>query len=185
MTLTYSVDWAAKQARNPKTRFLFFWGHKTRKDGVITETCLSQWYPARFRVDRQTYLTAEHWMMAEKARLFGDRSTLAKILDADNPGKAKALGREVVGYDGALWDAEKTRVVTEGNLHKFRGNPDMAAFLAKTGRKILVEASPVDPIWGIGMGKDDSNATQPEKWKGENLLGFCLMQVRDELENVA
>ena len=120
-------------------------------------------------------------MMAAKARLFGDEQAASQILKAGSPKQAKQLGRQVNGFDGARWDAEKYRIVTEGSLQKFRQNPALRAFLLSTGNQVLVEASPVDRVWGIGLAADDEKATNPLLWRGENLLGFALMQARDRL----
>jgi ribA/ribD-fused uncharacterized protein len=157
----------------------YFWGHTVPPDGRATRACLSQWYPAPFCVDGVHYATAEHWMMAEKARLFGDEATCARILAANSPGAAKAFGREVAGFDAARWDAAKFEIVVRGNRAKFAAHPELAAWLARTGRKVLVEASPVDAIWGIGLAADDPAAKDPARWRGPNLLGFALMDVRD------
>ena len=119
--------------------------------------------------------------MAQKARLFGDDQTAARILDAESPKQVKQLGREVRGFDSARWDEEKRRIVTEGNAHKFTQNLALGEFLLSTRDLILVEASPVDPVWGIGLAADDDNARNPLLWRGENLLGFALMDVRDRL----
>jgi len=180
--MSYDVVWAIARSRQPKTNYTYFWGHKARKDGRMTTTCFSQWFPSPFKHERQKYLTAEHWMMAEKARLFGDERTLAKILDADNPSKAKALGRTVHGFDSNAWDAAKLDIVIRGNTLKFRTHKNMATVLRKTGTAILVEASPVNPVWGIGLAATDPRASDPKEWKGQNLLGFALMHVRDQLE---
>ncbi len=185
MTLTYDKAWAARQARHPKTKFLFFWGHRPPKSGKTDEACFSQWFPSPFRADRTRYATAEHWMMVHKARLFSDEPTAQAILATDDPRKAKALGREVAGFDRATWASARTAIVVDGNRRKFAAHRAMAAFLLKTKTAILVEASPVDPIWGIGLSADHPNASRPEKWPGENLLGFCLMQVRDDLTKEA
>ena len=120
-------------------------------------------------------------MMAEKARLFGDIEAASRIAGAASPKAAKQMGREVRGFDGAAWDREKLRIVTEGNLEKFRQNEPLRRFLALTAGKVLVEASPVDPIWGIGLAADDERAANPILWRGENLLGFALMAVRERL----
>ena len=164
-----------------KMKFLFFWGHRKHANDEVTKSCFSQWWPAVFTVDGNTYATAEHWMMAEKARLFGDFKTLEKILDAENPGKAKKLGRQVIGFDNDLWNAKRFEIVVEGNLHKFRQHPELGEFLLGTKNRILVEASPVDAIWGIGMEGSHEFAAVPPKWRGLNLLGFALMEVRDRL----
>ena len=160
--------------------YLFFWGHRPGKTG-ITATCFSQWYEAPFVVDGQRYATAEHFMMAEKAALFGDDAIRARVLEAPDPGAAKALGRRVKGFDDAVWTAHRYLIVVRANEAKFAQHPDMRAFLASTGSRIIVEASPVDRIWGIGLAKDDPRAADPDRWDGLNLLGFALMDVRDRL----
>jgi ribA/ribD-fused uncharacterized protein len=167
--------------RGEKQSFLFFWGHRPRPDGVITETCLSNWWESAFTVERAVYPTSEHWMMAEKARLFNDDKALQAILKSKTPGEAKKLGRGIKNFDAALWDAHKYRIVCEGNFHKFSQHEPLKNFLLKTGSKILVEASPVDAIWGIGIAKDHATIHDPTTWQGENLLGFALMTVRDKL----
>jgi ribA/ribD-fused uncharacterized protein len=161
-----------------KLKFLFFWGHQPSKSGV-TAACFSQWYHAPFAVDGQRYPTAEHFMMAEKAALFGDREIRARVLQAGSPGAAKALGREVRGFDEATWVANRFSIVVRANTAKFAQNPEMGQFLQETGSHVLVEASPVDRIWGIGMARDHEKANNPNLWRGLNLLGFALMQVRD------
>ncbi len=164
-----------------ESKFLFFWGHQPSKDETITKTCFSQWWLSSFEVDKVIYKTAEHWMMAKKAELFNDKDVLEKIIKANSPAEAKKLGREVKNYDDKLWLANRYEIVKEGNYHKFSQNTDLKTFLLNTRDRVLVEASPVDPIWGIGMASDHKDVMNPEKWKGLNLLGFALMEVRDEL----
>lgn len=159
-------------------KFVFFWGHKTSKKEV-TSTCFSQWYEAPFVVDGERYATAEHFMMAEKAALFGDHETRARVLRAPNPGAAKALGRQVQGFDEAVWTENRFAIVVRANQAKFSQNPELDQFLRTTRSRVLVEASPVDKIWGIGLAHDDERAKDPNTWLGLNLLGFALMQVRD------
>jgi ribA/ribD-fused uncharacterized protein len=130
-----------------------------------------------------TYPTAEHFMMAGKARLFGDAEAVAQILAAPGPDKVKAIGRRVKNYDDAAWSRERYAVVVEGNLAKFGQDAALKGFLLGTGDKLIVEASPVDPIWGIGLAKDDPAAVKPREWRGENLLGFALMEVRERLRS--
>lgn len=166
----------------PESKFLFFWGHQPNKDGSISKTCFSQWWLSSFEVDNVIYKTAEHWMMAKKAELFNDNEVLAKIIKANSPAEAKKLGREVKNYDDKLWLANRYEIVKQGNYHKFSQNKDLKTFLLNTKDRVLVEASPVDPIWGIGMATDHKDVSNPEKWKGLNLLGFALMEVRDELK---
>lgn len=158
--------------------FVFFWGHQPSKSGVST-SCLSQWYSAAFVVEAQLYPTAEHFMMAEKAALFGDRETRAEVLRAPNPGAAKALGRKVRGFDHAAWVEHRFAIVVRANQAKFAQNPGLNQFLKQTETRVLVEASRVDKIWGIGLATDNHQVNNPNLWRGLNLLGFALMQVRD------
>ena len=175
--MKYNIDTIA-----PESKFLFFWGHQPSKDGTITKTCFSQWWLSSFKVNGMTYKTAEHWMMAKKAELFNDNEVLDKIIKANSPAEAKKLGRQVKNYDDAIWLENRFEIVKEGNYHKFSQNPDLKAFLLNTDERVIVEASPVDPIWGIGMAGDHKDVLNPAKWKGLNLLGFALMEVRDELK---
>jgi len=164
-----------------ESKFLFFWGHQPNEDGSISKTCFSQWWLSSFEVDKVIYKTAEHWMMAKKAELFKDHAVLEKILQAKSPAEAKKLGRQVMNYHENLWLAARFEIVKEGNNHKFSQNPELKTFLLNTKNRVLVEASPVDAIWGIGMARDHKDVMNPEKWRGLNLLGFALMEVRDEL----
>lgn len=161
--------------------YLLFWGHRPSKDGSVGKSCFSQWFPAPFLVAGVRYLTAEHWMMAGKARLFGDEATLAKILSLEHPGAAKSLGRQVQGFDQAKWMTVARRIVTEGNIAKFGQNESLRSYLLGTGDRVLVEASPNDRIWGIGLAADDPLAQHPATWQGGNLLGFALMDAREAL----
>ncbi len=165
--------------KKEKIKFLFFWGH-TAKD-IVTKSCFSQWFPGKFEENGITYKTAEHYMMAGKARLFNDPETEEEILKANTPNQAKSLGRKVKNFDPKIWDTHKYEIVTQGNLLKFSQNQKFKEFLLSTGDKTLVEASPYDRIWGIGMLETDNRAENPLLWNGENLLGFALMEVRDEL----
>ncbi|KAB1231747.1 NADAR family protein [Chryseobacterium viscerum] len=165
--------------KKERIKFLFFWGH-TAKD-IITKSCFSQWFPGKFEENGIVYKTAEHYMMAGKARLFNDAEMEKEILKAATPNQAKALGRKVKNFDPTIWDKHKYEMVTQGNLLKFSQNQGFKDFLLSTGDKILVEASPYDRIWGIGMLETDTRAQNPLLWNGENLLGFALMEVRDKL----
>ncbi len=170
-----------RYAKGERFDYLFFWGHRPNADGSIGKSCLSQWWFAPFEVEGQQYLTAEHWMMAEKARLFGDEEILAKILAATSPHQAKKLGRKVANFVEAEWKAHRYAIVVEGNYHKFSQHSDLESFLGSTGGKVLVEASPYDRIWGIGFKQDVKGIEDPYSWKGQNLLGFALMEVRERL----
>lgn len=168
---------------NPAT-YVFFWGHTPGKKGTVGKQCLSQWYASGFEINGILYPTAEHYMMAEKARVFNDKETLEKILSARSPAEAKQLGRTVRDFSGTVWNPKRYDIVVAGNLAKFSQCPELADFLLKTGSKVLVEASPKDRIWGIGLSEDDPNAHNPNLWNGLNLLGFALMEVRKRLTGI-
>ncbi|KUP95736.1 NADAR family protein [Thermobifida cellulosilytica] len=172
---------ARAQEEGEPLRFLFFWGHQPPRGGGVGKGCLSQWWEAPFTVAGEVYPTAEHYMMAEKARLFGDEATRRRVLEAPHPRAAKELGRRVRGFAEEVWAEHRYAVVVRGNRAKFTQNPDLGAFLAGTGDRVLVEASPVDRIWGIGLAADDERAATVAQWRGLNLLGFALMDVREEL----
>ena len=161
--------------------YLFFWGHQPSPNGKVTATCLSQWWQCEFTDGDLQYVSAEQFMMAAKARCFHDEFMLHKILAEKNPAVIKKLGRQVRNFSPVLWNEKKRAVVIEGNFLKFSQNLALRDFLLATGDTILVEASPYDCIWGIGLRKDDPDSRAPEKWHGENLLGFALMEVRDLL----
>lgn len=108
-----------------------------------------------------------------------------RYLLAKPPQEIKALGRLVKDFDSDIWNDVAQDIVVKGNLHKFMQNPDLCQYLLGTERKVLVEASPYDTIWGIGMKESDAGIEDPYKWKGLNLLGFALMEVRDKLNETA
>ncbi|MFG1806678.1 NADAR family protein [Streptomyces sp. NPDC049040] len=168
-------------ARVPRVKYLHFWGHRPQRDGSAGPGCLSQWWPAPFTVDGVTYASAEHWMMAGKARLFGDAEAERRAVAAVHPKAAKDVGRLVRGFDDAVWARERFALVTEGSVHKFSQHPELRDFLLGTGGRVLVEASPLDRVWGIGLAADDERAADPARWRGLNLLGFALMDARDRL----
>jgi ribA/ribD-fused uncharacterized protein len=141
----------------------------------------SNWHAAEFTLEGVTYGCVEQHMMAEKARLFGDGATLEKILAATTPREQKALGRKVTPFDEARWSAVSREVVYQGNLAKYTQNEDLAELLLATGELVIVEASPLDKIWGIGMAAEDPHATNPAKWRGKNWLGEVLVRVRATL----
>ncbi|GAA3594343.1 NADAR family protein [Flavivirga amylovorans] len=167
--------------RKNRIKYLFFWGHTPNKDGSISKSCFSQWWIAPFTVDNIIYKTAEHWMMAEKARLFNDDKNLEEIIKSNSPVEAKQWGRKVIGFTPEKWNEHKYEIVKLGNIHKFSQHPELEEFLLNTKKRVLVEASPRDRIWGIGMGASNEKAKNPLLWRGKNLLGFALMEVRDEL----
>ena len=167
--------------RGVRAEYVFFWGHTPKIPGRIDQSCLSNWYPAEFSRDGIEYPTTEHYMMAEKAKLFGDQVIREQIISAGTPAAAKRLGRKVSGFDDQTWRQHRFDIVVAGNEAKFSQNKEMAEFLRMTGSRVLVEASPRDRIWGIGMGMNNEKTGNPKEWKGLNLLGFALMEVRERL----
>ncbi|GAA0950186.1 NADAR family protein [Virgisporangium aurantiacum] len=166
-------------------KYLFFWGHQPSRDGSITASCLSQWWPAPFTVDGRVFPTAEHYMMWSKAMLFGDDSVASRVLEAGHPNQAKTLGRQVSGFDEDRWVAARYDIVVAGSVAKFGQHDDLRAYLLGTGDRVLVEASPLDRVWGIGLTADDERARSPERWEGLNLLGYALMDARTKLREDA
>ncbi|KAF7192140.1 N-glycosidase [Pseudocercospora fuligena] len=153
---------------------IYFWREFERHYGF-----LCQWAPSPFEVDGKLYYTAEHWMMAGKARLFRDQPMMVKILQSTHPGKAKALGKQVRGFSEKIWLQHCDEVVEEGNMHKFGSNEGLRRKLLATGNRELVEASPRDRVWGVGF--DAAHAeTNRSQW-GQNRLALVLMRVRERL----
>ncbi|WP_329787611.1 NADAR family protein [Lentzea sp. DG1S-22] len=162
-------------------KYLFFWGHQPERDGSVGKGCLSQWWPCTFVADGREFASAEHYMMWRKALLFGDTTAASEVLAARTPAEAKALGRVVSGFDDDTWVSARLEIVVEGNLAKFGQDPALRSYLLATGSRVLVEASPLDRVWGIGLAADDPRAQDPATWQGLNLLGEALMEVRSSL----
>lgn len=180
--MIYNIDELRKAYNEGKKfKFVFFWGHTPIKDGSVDKSCLSQWWMCPFTVEGTQYSCAEQFMMAEKARLFNDDEMLESILKAKHPKELKAFGRAVRNFDNDIWDKECYSIVKRASLAKFSQNPKLTDYLKLTKNRILVEASPRDRIWGIDMGQSNPEAENPVKWQGRNLLGFALMETRDEL----
>jgi ribA/ribD-fused uncharacterized protein len=152
--------------------FLFFWG---RQD------VYSNWYPSRFVIAGVEYVNVEQYLMAAKARIFKDFETEAKILKTSDPRSLKALGREVKGFIEDVWVSVREKVMFDGCLAKFSQNEPLKATILDTGELRIVEASPSDRIWGIGLAAEDPRALDPAQWRGLNLLGEALMRVRARL----
>ena len=161
--------------------YIFFWQPNI---GVIDKSCFGQWQPSIFKVCTETYNCAEQYMMAEKARLFKDEEICELIMKSTDPKEMKALGKKVRNFEQTLWDKAKYSIVLNGNYFKFTQNEDMRILLLSTGDKVLVEASPLDTVWGIGLSESNEKSQNPNTWRGQNLLGFALMEVRDELRNI-
>ena len=174
-------------ARKQNVKYLHFWGHTSKNSQTVSKTCFSQWFSSSFKIDGISYATTEHFMMAEKARLFESKVStnselIEKIVAATHPQKAKQLGRQVEGFTNDLWNKHRFDIVVRGNYAKFSQNQELGQFLLETNKRVLVEASPVDNIWGIGLAEDHQDANNPFNWKGLNLLGFALMEVRERLK---
>lgn len=143
---------------------------------------LSQWYNSEMVVDGILYLNTEQYMMAQKAKLFGDEKIFNEIMRKDTPSEFKRLGRLIENFDDDIWNREKRNIVLKANIHKFSQNEKLKKLLLDTGDKILIEASPYDDIWGVKLRETDPSILNINTWKGENLLGFILMEVRDYLK---
>lgn len=170
-------------SRNSDLAFIYFWGH-TPSPNRITAACLSQWYDCYFELNGVSYHTAEQYMMASKALLFGDEEIYREIMAAYHPLDHKKLGRKVRGFNPESWSTSKYDIVVEGNKAKFSQNPNLKEFLLSTGDAILAEASPYDKIWGIGLDRETAMTSTIQQWQGENLLGCALMEVRDWLKDL-
>ena len=178
--MKYTVEDLIKEKKDwSKDDFIFFW--KIRKGKEINKSCLSQWYPSEFIVKGRRYSCAEQYMMAQKALLFEDEESYKKIIASSEPKEIKTLGGKVKGFDPVKWDEEKYRIVREGNFAKFTQKQELRGYLVSTECKILVEVSPYDNVWGIGINESNPDILDPSKWKGQNLLDFILMDIRDEI----
>lgn len=154
-----------------KNEFVFFW-----------KGPFSQWHKSDF-IDEFNikYFCAEQFMMYSKAKLFKDLETANKILLSTSPKEIKDLGRVVKNFNEEVWDKYKFSIVYKGNFLKFSQDLELLTILLNTGNKLLVEASPYDDVWGIGLSEEDRNILNVDKWTGQNLLGKALTSVRDYL----
>ncbi len=151
-------------------KFTFFWSGP-----------FSNWHRASFVVNGVTYNCSEQYMMAKKAELFGDNKSLSLIMNANHPADQKIIGRLVEGFDKEKWDAVARDIVFDGCYAKFTQNDNLKKALIDTQGTTLVEASPHDTIWGIGLKEDDPRAKNRETWCGTNWLGETLTKVRDRI----
>jgi ribA/ribD-fused uncharacterized protein len=142
----------------------------------------SQWYSCKFEINGVVFNTAEQYMMYCKAMLFDNKSIADKILLTDDPRQQKELGRQVMNFDVEVWNKNAFEIVYKGNYAKFYQNENLKKFLLDTGDKTLVEASPSDIIWGIGLAETDSDRFDRLKWKGTNWLGESLICVREDIK---
>lgn len=142
---------------------------------------LSNWQRVNMVIDGVNYTSVEQYMMYQKAVLFGDVEIADKILESSSPRTIKSLGRKVKNFDSKVWDANKVEIVKKGIRHKFNSNDVLLLkFLSFPVDSVFVEASPYDRIWGIGLGVNNPDSLNPSKWRGKNLLGQILSEVRKE-----
>lgn len=149
-------------------KYIFFYG-----------SIYSQWAMRDIEIDGEIYNCNEQYMMAEKAKMFGDDFALENIMKSDNPAVQKSWGRRVKKFDKKEWEKIAQDVVYKANYAKFSQHGDCFNTLKASGDKIIVEASPIDCVWGIGMSCDDPGITDPKNWRGTNWLGEAIMKVRD------
>ncbi|HLC78076.1 MAG TPA: NADAR family protein [Candidatus Nanoarchaeia archaeon] len=153
-------------------KYTFFW------DGVF-----SQWYPSFFKLEDRRFNCAEQYMMYQKAITFGDKDSSDRIMDCANPSIQKKMGKLVKGYDEEVWKGIREEIVYTGNYEKFRQNLKLYEELKATKGTVLVEASPYDLIWGVGLAEDDPRILNRRNWRGQNLLGKILTKLREDTEN--
>jgi len=175
----YSISSLANETN--ALEFLCFWKPNHQ---IVDESCLSQLQYSEFVVDIHDFISAEQYIMVEKARLFEDEEIEQQILDTKDPTEVTSLGQKVKNFKQDIWDRVKYSIVLTANYYKFTQNKALREFLLSTENKILVEANPLDKIWGVGLSSESSNIHLPSSWKGENLLGFALMEVRDEIKRI-
>ncbi len=142
---------------------------------------LSNWYSSKFTADGIKFSSMEQYMMYQKAICFHDDTIASQILKTDDVAEIKQLGRQVSDYDDHVWNGKRQIIVYTGLLEKFSQNKDLKDKLKQTGDAILAECAVRDRIWGIGLSMTDPDRLVPEKWKGQNLLGYSLMMVRNNL----
>ena len=142
----------------------------------------SNWYLCNICYNDINFNSSEQIFMWSKAKLFNDEDVAEQILQTTDQKAIKSLGRKVKNFDDKIWNENKFTIVYNGNYLKFTQNDELKKYIKSTGNSILVEASPYDNIWSVKLSADNDDILYPEKWKGENLLGFALMQVRDNIK---
>ncbi len=153
--------------------FHFFWGSN-----------FSQWAPSPFVIGGVAYCCAEQYMMAEKARLFGDMGIEERIMGTSDPAEHQRLGKAVRGFNDSVWKAKAKQIVWKGSWAKYTQNEDLKTELLATGNKTIVEASATDCLWGIGLKASDSRAHSRSTWRGTNWLGEILTEIRNRIRSL-
>jgi ribA/ribD-fused uncharacterized protein len=152
--------------------YVFFYG-----------SCYSQWAMRNILIDHVVFNCAEQYMMREKAKLFDDNYAFHKIMLSEDPADQKAWGKKVENFDKEKWEKVAKGIVYKANYAKFTQHEDWQQQLLDTGDKVIVEASPYDIIWGVGLACDDPRVEDPKNWQGTNWLGEVIMQVREDIKN--
>lgn len=152
-------------------KYFFFWKHR-----------LSQWHIVDFTVDSYTYNCCEQYMMQRKALLMNDFETAEVIMQEKNPANHQKLGRQIKNFNQEAWDRFKYNIVLDGNRARFSQSQKCRELLLATGDKEICESSPYDLIWGCGLSQDDPLILDKNNWRGQNLLGKVLTQVREEIK---
>jgi len=145
----------------------------------------SQWFPSPFILDDIHYVNCEQRMMYMKAKVFGDEDAMREVMETDDPKRHKEIGRSVKNFDPNVWNAKAYSIVVEANYAKFSQNPELKKFLLETGDRMFVECAPYDTIWGNGLNITDTLLTPIEEWKGRNMLGKAIMDVRKVIRTEA
>lgn len=158
------------ETKEKQEEFAFFWGGT-----------MSQWAKSKFIIDGVQFNTCEQYMMYKKALMFGDYEMAKAIMETKNPREQKAFGRKVKGFDKDTWETYCKDIVYDANVAKFSQNPKMKEELMFTAGKTLVEASPHDKIWGIGLAADNPFAKDRSTWQGTNWLGEAIERVREDM----
>lgn len=180
----YSTTSIIEERQEGEIRELISFWRPRQLGNQVDKSCFSQWYMIDFYVGYMQYCCMEQYMMSKKAELFGDVNMMKMIMDTDKADEIQKYGRRVKNFDEEIWNRFKFPIVLTGNYYKFSQIPELRRFLLGTGNALLVEASPYDKVWGIGLKADDERALNPDTWKGKNLLGFALMEVRDEINRL-
>lgn len=143
---------------------------------------LSNWYMSDFTVEGRTYSSMEQYMMYQKAFLFNDFAIVNEIINTKDVRKIKELGRQVKNYNDVIWNGMRQVIIFKGLFAKFYQNEELKKKLLATGNKVIAECSKEDVIWGNGISIDDEKRFDMNEWKGQNLLGFSLMMVREKIK---
>lgn len=143
---------------------------------------LSNWYPSHFSVDDNKFTSMEQYMMYKKAVTFNDEKIANEILSITDVVEIKRLGRMVSGYNDGIWNGLRQIIIYEGLIEKFIQNDTLREKLLETQDAILAECAVKDCIWGIGLSMRDDNRFEMSKWRGQNLLGYSLMMVREKIK---